>query len=115
MAFRSVQSIVRCERNVVVGMAVENEGLSVVEGLAGLGLKPEYRSDADDLVRDFYVPCLERSTLYRRGESGRSAPKRACQPVAASGRGHPSLGNNGRCGLASNRGAASRRLSDLVV
>ncbi len=47
-------------------MAVENKVVGAAEGLAGLQLKPEYRSDSDDLVRDFYVPCLERSTLYRR-------------------------------------------------
>jgi superfamily II DNA or RNA helicase len=34
--------------------------------LAELNLKTEYRSDTDDLVRDFYLPCLSRSTLYRR-------------------------------------------------
>lgn len=34
--------------------------------LADLDLKTEYRSDSSDLVRDFYLPCLERSTLYRR-------------------------------------------------
>ena len=25
-----------------------------------------YRSGRDDLVRDFFVPCLERAILYRR-------------------------------------------------
>jgi hypothetical protein len=34
--------------------------------LADLPLETEYRSDTHDLVRDFYVPCLERSTRYRR-------------------------------------------------
>jgi len=34
--------------------------------LRDLRLNPEYRSDADDLVGDFYTPCLERSVLYRR-------------------------------------------------
>lgn len=34
--------------------------------LAELDLKTEYRSDKDDLVRDFYLPCLQRSKLYRR-------------------------------------------------
>ena len=29
-------------------------------------LETEYRSDSHDLVHDFYVPCLERSTRYRR-------------------------------------------------
>lgn len=39
---------------------------AVEDGLRGMLLKTEYRSDRDDLVRDFYVPCLERSVLYRR-------------------------------------------------
>ncbi|MCY2991746.1 MAG: hypothetical protein NTY19_28310 [Planctomycetota bacterium] len=34
--------------------------------LADLPLKTEYRSDAHDLVHDFYLPCLERSMLYQR-------------------------------------------------
>lgn len=34
--------------------------------LSELSLKTEYRSDTDDLVRDFYLPCLERSILYQR-------------------------------------------------
>ena len=34
--------------------------------LADLPLETEYRSDSHDLVQDFYLPCLERSTLYRR-------------------------------------------------
>ncbi|REJ92482.1 MAG: hypothetical protein DWQ29_04810 [Planctomycetota bacterium] len=34
--------------------------------LTELRLQPEYRSDANDLVHDFYVPCLQRSRLYRR-------------------------------------------------
>ena len=29
-------------------------------------LQVSYRSGRDDLVRDFYVPCLERAVLYRR-------------------------------------------------
>ncbi|HRY51571.1 MAG TPA: DEAD/DEAH box helicase family protein [Candidatus Paceibacterota bacterium] len=29
-------------------------------------LRISYRSGRDDLVRDFYVPCLERAVLYRR-------------------------------------------------
>jgi superfamily II DNA or RNA helicase len=35
-------------------------------GLRPLDLKPEYRSDKDNLVRDFYVPCLKHSQLYFR-------------------------------------------------
>ncbi|HID20866.1 MAG TPA: hypothetical protein EYP14_00485, partial [Planctomycetaceae bacterium] len=66
MASCSVQSAHPSERNVVVPMRVENEVATAASGVASLGLKPEYRWDSDDLVRDFYVPCLERSTLYRR-------------------------------------------------
>ena len=29
-------------------------------------LETEYRSDCHDLVQDFYLPCLQRSTQYRR-------------------------------------------------
>ncbi len=29
-------------------------------------LRISYRSGSDDLIRDFYVPCLERSVFYRR-------------------------------------------------
>ena len=29
-------------------------------------LRISYRSGRDDLVNDFYVPCLERAVLYRR-------------------------------------------------
>ena len=34
--------------------------------LADLPLETEYRSNCHDLVRDFYRPCLQRSTRYRR-------------------------------------------------
>lgn len=34
--------------------------------LSELSLLPEYRSDASDLVGDFYLPCLERCSRYRR-------------------------------------------------
>jgi len=34
--------------------------------LTELNLATEYRSDANDTIQDFYVPCLERSELYRR-------------------------------------------------
>ena len=34
--------------------------------LPKIQLATEYRCDSDDLVHDFHVPCLERSTLYRR-------------------------------------------------
>ncbi len=35
-------------------------------GLSELRLKSEYRSDQDDFVGDFYIPCLTRSSLYWR-------------------------------------------------
>lgn len=35
-------------------------------GLRHLELLPEYRSDANDVVCEFYEPCLERCQLYRR-------------------------------------------------
>jgi DNA phosphorothioation system restriction enzyme len=34
--------------------------------LSRLVLQPEYRSDQDQPVGDFYIPCLENSCLYRR-------------------------------------------------
>jgi hypothetical protein len=34
--------------------------------LADLAVKSEYRSDADDFVGDFYLPCLSHSVDYRR-------------------------------------------------
>lgn len=36
------------------------------EPLSTLSLEVAYRSDSDRLVQDFYVPCLQRSILYRR-------------------------------------------------
>lgn len=29
-------------------------------------IKSEYRSLIDDMVRDFYIPCLENAVSYRR-------------------------------------------------
>src|SRR5260370_34079403 len=34
--------------------------------LTELNLGTEYRSDSNDTVKDFYLPCLQRSSLYRR-------------------------------------------------
>ena len=34
--------------------------------LRELPLQEEYRSDRDDLAREFYVPCLTRSVRYDR-------------------------------------------------
>lgn len=39
---------------------------SVVGNLADLTIDISYRSDEGNVVRDFYVPCLSRSRLYRR-------------------------------------------------
>ncbi len=35
-------------------------------GLRRLNIEQEYRSDKNDTLEDFYVPCLSVSTLYRR-------------------------------------------------
>src|SRR5688572_29256452 len=35
-------------------------------GLSDLALQVRYRSDAGSLVRDFYVPCLQRARTYKR-------------------------------------------------
>lgn len=35
-------------------------------GLRSLRIQEEYRSDRCNIVQDFYIPCLENSTLYRR-------------------------------------------------
>ncbi len=34
--------------------------------LKELQIRDEYRSDRDDLIQDFYIPCLERATVYNR-------------------------------------------------
>ena len=34
--------------------------------LQDLDLKPEYRSKFDDIIKDFYIPVLKESVLYRR-------------------------------------------------
>ena len=48
------------------------------EGLESLVLKPEYRSDVDNLVQDFYVPCFRESqSSSRAGEQG-EAFERGC-------------------------------------
>jgi hypothetical protein len=41
-------------------------GVRLPEYLNDLDLKQEYRSDEDNLVNDFYIPCLSRSTRYDR-------------------------------------------------
>lgn len=48
-------------------MKIENvSGKSDQRGLSELRLKSEYRSDQDDFVGDFYVPCLGQSINYWR-------------------------------------------------
>ncbi len=42
-------------------------------GLSGLELKLRYRSGEDDLVRDFYIPCLEQCVSYDRAAGYYSA------------------------------------------
>ena len=37
-----------------------------MEKLSGLKIKMSYRTGEDDIVKDFYVPCMKVSTLYRR-------------------------------------------------
>lgn len=37
-----------------------------MKGLRGILLKNSYRTGREDLVRDFFVPCLSESILYRR-------------------------------------------------
>ena len=34
--------------------------------LRNLTIQDEYRSDGFDLIRDFYIPCLENATVYKR-------------------------------------------------
>ncbi len=34
--------------------------------LTDITIKPQYRSDRDNLLRDFYIPCLAEVVLYRR-------------------------------------------------
>lgn len=34
--------------------------------LVGLDIKTEYRSDQDDIIHQFYIPCLEQAVLYER-------------------------------------------------
>jgi superfamily II DNA or RNA helicase len=35
-------------------------------GLRDLNIQDEYRSDRTNIIQDFYIPCLENATLYRR-------------------------------------------------
>ena len=57
----------------------------VMGSLAFLSLKLSYRSSRDDLVQDFFVPCLEESVLYRRavGYFSSSGLALAAQGVAS--------------------------------
>jgi hypothetical protein len=33
-----------------------------------LAIQDDYRSDGSDLIREFYIPCLENSTVHERDE-----------------------------------------------
>ncbi len=56
-----------------------------------LQIAPEYRTDdASDLVQDFYIPCLERSVLYRRAVGYFTS-----HGIALAARGIDALLNNG--------------------
>jgi len=35
-------------------------------GLSDLSIQDEYRSDRVDIIRDFYLPCLEQATVYKQ-------------------------------------------------
>ncbi len=34
--------------------------------LRDLAIQDEYRSDRCDLIQEFYIPCLEKATVYKR-------------------------------------------------
>jgi superfamily II DNA or RNA helicase len=58
--------------------------------LSSLPLKLSYRSSRDDLVQDFFVPCLEESVLYRRAagyftSTGLALASRGIASLAARG------------------------------
>ena len=58
--------------------------------LSALPLKLSYRSSRDDLVQDFFVPCLEESVLYRRAagyftSAGLALASRGIASLAARG------------------------------
>jgi superfamily II DNA or RNA helicase len=58
--------------------------------LSKIDLQPEYRSDLDDLVRDFLEPCLRQSITYRRAvgyftSSGLSSAARGLKPFVDAG------------------------------
>jgi superfamily II DNA or RNA helicase len=58
--------------------------------LASLPLKLSYRSSRDDLVEDFFVPCLQEAVLYRRAvgyftSSGLALASRGVANLAARG------------------------------
>ncbi|MEQ8957283.1 MAG: phospholipase D-like domain-containing protein, partial [Coleofasciculus sp. C2-GNP5-27] len=38
----------------------------MIVGLSDLSIQDEYRSDRVDIIRDFYLPCLEQATVYKR-------------------------------------------------
>jgi DNA phosphorothioation system restriction enzyme len=61
-----------------------------VANLSDLPLRLSYRTGRDDLVRDFFIPCLEKATLYRRAagyftSSGLALAARGVASLAARG------------------------------
>jgi DNA phosphorothioation system restriction enzyme len=48
------------------GLGHQRAGSTTLPALSALPLKLSYRTGRDDLVRDFFVPCLEAAVLYRR-------------------------------------------------
>ena len=47
-------------------MEYQSQEIKSGKGLSGLAIKMSYRTGRDNIVDDFYVPCLESSILYRR-------------------------------------------------
>jgi DNA phosphorothioation system restriction enzyme len=61
-----------------------------MKALCDINLKISYRSSQDDLVADFFVPCLKRSTLYRR-----TAGYFSSSGLAVAAKGIAALASNG--------------------
>ena len=49
-----------------MGPANQGQYDTAVKILASLSIRLSYRTERDDLIKDFYIPCLEASVLYRR-------------------------------------------------
>lgn len=77
-------------RQIPCQAAVRGTDDFVMGSLVSLPLKLSYRSSRDDLAEDFFVPCLEQSTLYRRAvgyftSSGLALASRGVASLAARG------------------------------